>query len=68
MPDRISPSSQFIETAILDAKMMCEALGISMSTLNRLDYLPTVYLGSRSRRYVWRQVLAVLEERARKGL
>lgn len=54
---------QYSETAVLDAKQVCEALQISLATLDRLD-LPTVYLGKRSRRYVWRQVLKVLEERA----
>ena len=51
------------ETDVLDAKQVCEALHISKATLDRLD-LPTIYIGKRSRRYSWRQVLATLEGRA----
>lgn len=57
------PSAFFPETAVLDKAQVCEALGISERQLERLD-LPAVYLGDRTPRYIWRQVLAVLEDRA----
>jgi hypothetical protein len=51
------------ETDVLDSKEMCDALKVSIATLNRMD-LPTVYLGKRSRRWVWGQVLECLKGKA----
>lgn len=59
---RLSPSVQYIETAVLDAKQVCAALGVSMATPNRLA-LPTIYLGERSRRWIWGDVLSALRKR-----
>jgi len=42
---------------------LADALGVSVDRLDELD-LPSVELGRSSRRYVWRQILRVLEERA----
>jgi hypothetical protein len=61
MGPRISPSVQYIETAVLDSKQICAALGVSMATLNRLN-LPTIYLGERSRRWIWGDVLNALRK------
>ena len=57
------PSVVYAETTILDKGQVCEALGISERQLERLS-LPTIYLGNRTPRYLWRQVLATLEEQA----
>lgn len=58
-----SPSEFYPETAVLDKAQVCKALGISERQLERLE-LPIVYLGERTPRYIWRQVLAALEEQA----
>lgn len=58
-----SPSAVYPETAVLDKRQVCEALGISERQLERLE-LPRVYLGNNTPRYIWRQVLATLEEQA----
>jgi predicted DNA-binding transcriptional regulator AlpA len=60
---RNGPVTSYPETAVLSSQQVCEALGISRTTLWRLN-LPSVKLGARTRRYVWRQILAVLEDRS----
>jgi hypothetical protein len=49
--------------SVLTIKEVAAALRVSVRTVERSD-LPTVYLGGRTRRYVWGQVLDVLTSRA----
>lgn len=51
------------ETAVLDKAQLAAALGISERQVERLD-LPCVYLGAKTPRWVWAQVLEILRERA----
>lgn len=48
---------------VLTAQQVWTALQVSRATFERLD-LPTIYLGTRTRRYVWGQVLDALKRRA----
>jgi len=57
------PRALYPETAVLSPTQLADALGVSVDRLDELD-LPSVELGRSSRRYVWRQILRVLEERA----
>ena len=50
-------------TAVLDKAQLAAALGISARQVERLD-LPCVYLGTKTPRWVWGQVLEILKERA----
>jgi hypothetical protein len=54
------------DTAVLSPEQLAEALGVSVDKVAALD-LPTIYLGTKTRRYVWRQVVAALEGRAKGG-
>ena len=58
-----SPRAVYPETAVLSPTQLADALGVSPERVDELD-LPCVELGRNTRRYVWRQVLKVLEERA----
>ncbi len=49
--------------AVLSADQVARALGVSVRQIERMD-LPTIFLGARTRRYVWRQILEALEGRA----
>lgn len=60
----MTPVVSYPEDTVLTARQVAEALQISKRTLDKMDYLPTIYLGKRSRRYRWGSVLRVLEERA----
>ena len=60
---RRSPRAVFPETAILNIEMLADALGVSEDTVEKMD-LPCFYAGKRTKRFVYRQVLRVLEERA----
>lgn len=51
------------ETAVLTIEQLAAALQVSVRQAERLD-LPCVYLGTRTRRYVWGQVLETLRKRA----
>ena len=55
------PVVSYPETAVLDTKQVCDALGISRTTLWRRGIPCSYALGVRKPRYVWRQVLAMLE-------
>lgn len=57
------PRATFPETAVLSRAQLADALGVDANELDKLD-LPYVELGRKTRRYVWRQVLRVLEARA----
>jgi hypothetical protein len=58
----MSDPAPYPSDAVLTAKEVCDALKISLATLDRIN-LPTIYIGTRSRRYSWRQVLQTLEGR-----
>ncbi len=60
---RRSPRAVFPETAILNVQQLADALGVSVDTVEKMD-LPHFYAGTRTKRFVFRQVLRVLEERA----
>ncbi len=49
--------------AVLTKSELAVQLKISERQVERQDF-PTVYLGDRTPRYVWRQVLETLERRA----
>ncbi len=49
--------------SVLTIQELAAALKVSVRTIERSD-LPTVYLGSRTRRFVWGQILDVLASRA----
>lgn len=49
--------------AVLTVKQLAEALGVSVRTVERMD-VPTIYIGKRTRRFIWGQVLDVLAQRA----
>lgn len=49
--------------AVLTIRQVAGALGVSTRTIERID-LPTVYLGKRTRRFIWGQVLDALAGRA----
>lgn len=51
------------ETAVVTIEQLACALQISVRQAERLN-LPAVYLGTRTRRYVWGQVLETLRQRA----
>ena len=57
------PRALYPETAVLSPTQLADALGVSVDRLDELD-LPSVELGRSSRRYVWRMILRVLEERS----
>lgn len=59
-----APRAVYAETAILDIQQLADALGVSVDTVEKMD-LPHFYAGTRTKRFVFRQVLGVLEERAR---
>jgi hypothetical protein len=50
--------------AVVTIKQVAAALGVSVRNVERMD-LPTVYLGARTKRYVWDQILETLAARAR---
>ena len=49
--------------AVLTVKQLAEALGVSVRTVERMD-IPTIYLGKRTRRFIWGQVLDALAGKA----
>ena len=49
--------------AVLTKQELAAALKVSTRKIERLD-LPTIYLGPRTPRYLWKAVLAVLESRS----
>lgn len=57
------PTAVYAETAVLDAEQLAAGLGVGVDRVEELN-LPTIYLGDRTRRWVWRQVLAALEGKA----
>ncbi len=59
----LRPVVAYPETAVLDKQQLAAGLGISERQVERLD-LPCVYLGPKSPRWVWGQVLEILRERA----
>jgi hypothetical protein len=59
MTDRTSYSRD----DVLTPRELATALGVSVRTIERMD-LPTVYIGHRTKRFVYGQVLDVLKERA----
>jgi hypothetical protein len=50
--------------AVVTIKQVAAALGVSVRNVERMD-LPTVYLGARTKRYVWDQILDTLAARAK---
>lgn len=64
---RRRPTAVYAETAVLDPEQLAAALGVDVDRLEDFGF-PVVELGPRTRRYVWRQVLAVLEKRATDSL
>lgn len=52
----------FPETAVLNVKQVAQWLGVSTRSVERLD-IPCVFLGTRSKRYLGKDVLAYLEQR-----
>jgi hypothetical protein len=50
--------------AVVTIKQVAAALGVSARQVERMD-LPTVYLGERTKRYVWAQILDTLAARAK---
>lgn len=48
--------------AVLDIGQVAEWLQVSTRTVERLD-IPSVFLGTRTKRYIGRDVLAYLEQR-----
>jgi hypothetical protein len=65
MPESSTPAVliTYPRDAVLTIEQVAAGLGVSVRTVERSD-LPTVYLGSKTRRYLWGQVLDVLRERA----
>jgi hypothetical protein len=59
MTDRPS----FSRDDVLTPDELAAALHVSVRTIERMD-LPTVYIGTRTRRYLYGQILDVLAERA----
>lgn len=57
------PVVAYPETAVLDKAQLAAALRVSERQVERLD-LPCVYLGAKTPRWVWGQVLEILRERA----
>lgn len=64
---RRQPTAVYPETAVLGPEQLAAALGIDVDNIDDHRF-PTAYLGPRTRRYVWRQILAVLEQRAADAL
>lgn len=58
-----SPVVTYARDAILRIEQVAAGLDVSVRTVERMD-LPTIYLGKRTRRYLWGQILDVLKERA----
>lgn len=58
-PEQPTPSRD----AVLTVEELAAALKTSVRQLERMD-LPTVYLGKRTKRFIYGQVLDVLAERA----
>lgn len=54
---------QFPREAILTIEEVAQALRCSVDTVERADF-KCVYLGNRTRRFIWGQVLDALAERA----
>lgn len=52
--------------AVLTKEQLAGALQCSPRQVERMD-LPAIYLGAKSPRFIWGQVLDTLSERARKG-
>lgn len=50
--------------AVLDVAQLAAGLGVSIRTVERMD-LPSFIVGARTRRFLWGQVLDVLEARAK---
>jgi hypothetical protein len=61
MTDRAAET--FSRDAVLTIQQVASALGVSVRTVERAD-LPTVYLGKRTRRFIWGDVLDALKGRA----
>ncbi len=53
----------FSRDAVLTVEQVAAGLGVSIRSVERAD-LPTIYIGRRTRRYLWGQVLDFLAERA----
>lgn len=53
----------FPRDSVLTVRDVAQALGVSVRTIERMD-LPTIYLGKRTRRFLWGQVLDALAGRA----
>lgn len=53
----------YAREAVLTIEELAEVLRVSTRQVERLD-LPTVYIGTQTRRFIWGQVLDTLAERA----
>ncbi len=62
-PDLSQVLVTFPREAVLTIEQVAAGLGVSTRTVERAD-LPTIYLGTRTRRFLWGQVLDALAERA----
>lgn len=52
----------FPETAVLNIKQVAQWLQVSVRAVERMD-IPSVFLGTRTKRYLGKDVLAYLEKR-----
>lgn len=58
-----APTITYPRDAVLTIRQVAEALGVSTRTVERID-LPTIYLGKRTKRFIWGQVLDALAGKA----
>jgi hypothetical protein len=65
MTRRIEPADivTYPRDAVLSIEQLAAGLNVSVRTIERMD-LPTVYLGKRTKRFIWGQVLDALASRA----
>lgn len=59
----ITPTITYPRDAVLTIRQVADALGVSTRTVERID-LPTIYLGRRTKRFIWGQVLDALAGKA----
>ena len=59
----LRPIVTYPPEAVLDVDYVAQALGVSVSTVDRSD-LPCFYLGAHKRRYLWGAVIDALRKRS----
>lgn len=60
---RPGATATYARDAVLTIDEVAKGLGVSVRTVERMD-LPTIYLGKRTKRFLWGQILDTLAARA----